>query len=47
MWKMEWVPTLRNGGSTILSLRERVIVYVFNILFIADWRKRCIINRGM
>ena len=34
---------------TILSLREREkeLIYVFNIIFIVDWRKRCKINKGI
>jgi len=32
---------------TILSLRERELVYVFNIIFIADRRKRYKINKGI
>jgi len=35
----------RVGSLVIKKVRE--LVYVFHMLFIDDWRKICIINRGM
>jgi len=32
---------------TICPLRERELVYVFNVIFNVDWRKRYKINKGM